>query len=43
MDRPTFLMMIGLPCSGKSTKSIEFATEYDATVFSSDALRHELF
>lgn len=43
MNRPKFLMMIGLPCSGKSTKATELATEYNATIFSSDALRQELF
>ena len=43
MDKPLFIMMCGLPCSGKSTMSIELAKEYNATVFSSDALREELF
>lgn len=43
MNKPKFLMMIGLPCSGKSTKSKELAKEYDATVFSSDSLREELY
>ena len=43
MNRPTFLMLCGLPCSGKSTQAMEFATEYDAAIFSSDALRQELF
>lgn len=36
-------MLVGLPCSGKSTKAKEFAKEYDATIFSSDELRAELF
>ena len=40
---PKLIMMLGLPCSGKSTKAIELAKEYNATVFSSDALRQELF
>lgn len=35
-------MMVGLPASGKSTKAQEFAEEYDATIFSSDALREEM-
>ena len=43
MNRPTFLMLCGLPCSEKSTKAIELAIKYDATIFSSDALREELF
>ena len=41
--RPTFLMLVGLPCSGKSTKAKEYAKEYNATIFSSDELRKELF
>lgn len=36
-------MMCGLPASGKSTYSKELADKYNATVFSSDALREELF
>ena len=43
MDKPKFIMLVGLPCSGKSTKGQELAKEYNATVFSSDALREELF
>ena len=43
MNRPIFLMLCGLPASGKSTKSQELAKEFDATVFSSDALREEMF
>ena len=43
MDKPIFIMMCGLPASGKSTKAQELATEYDATVFSSDALRAEWY
>lgn len=38
-----FIMCCGLPASGKSTKAQKFAEEYDATIFSSDALREELF
>ena len=36
-------MMIGLPASGKSTKAQEYAKAYNATIFSSDALRKELY
>lgn len=43
MDRPTLLMLCGLPCSGKSTKAQEFAEEHNATIFSSDSLRQEMF
>jgi predicted kinase len=35
--------MVGLPCSGKSTKSKELAEKYNATIFSSDELRIEMF
>lgn len=37
------MMLVGLPCSGKSTKAKEYAKEYNATIFSSDELRAELF
>lgn len=43
MDKPIFLMLIGLPASGKSTKAKELAKEYNATIYSSDALREEMF
>lgn len=43
MDKPTFLMLIGLPASGKSYKAQELAKEYNATIYSSDALREEMF
>lgn len=43
MNKTNFLMLAGLPCSGKSTIAQELAKEYDATIFSSDALREELF
>lgn len=36
-------MMVGLPCSGKSTYSQELAKKYNAKIFSSDELRAELF
>ncbi len=35
--------LCGLPASGKSVLSLKLAEEYNATVFSSDALRKELF
>lgn len=41
--KPTFIMMVGLPGSGKSTYAAEFAVVHDATIFSSDALREEMF
>ena len=43
MNEPTFIMMIGLPCSGKTYKAKELAEQYNATIFSSDSLREELF
>ena len=43
MNRPKMILMIGLPCSGKSTKSKELAEKYNATIFSSDELRIEMF
>ena len=42
MNRPTFLMMCGLPCSGKSTKAKQLSEEYNANIHSSDAIREEL-
>lgn len=43
MSKVYFLMLVGLPASGKSTKCKELAKEYNATIFSSDALREEMF
>lgn len=43
MNVPKFIMMCGLVASGKSTRAKEFAKEYNATVFSSDALRKEMY
>lgn len=43
MGVPTFVMMVGLVGSGKTVKAHELAGQYDATVFSSDSLREELF
>ena len=40
---PRFIMCCGLPASGKSTKAQKLAEQYNATIFSSDALREELF
>ena len=38
-----FIMMVGLVASGKSTKAKKLAKEYNATIFSSDELRVEMF
>lgn len=43
INKPKLIMMVGLPCSGKSTYSQKLAEEHSATVFSSDVLRAELF
>lgn len=43
MNKPKFFMMCGLVASGKSTRAKKLAKEYNATIFSSDALREELF
>lgn len=43
MSKPIFFMMCGLQGSGKSTQAQRLAKEYDASVFSSDALRIEMF
>lgn len=43
MDKPILYMLVGLPCSGKSVKAQAIAEEHNATVFSSDSLREELF
>lgn len=40
---PKVIMMIGLPYSGKTYKAKELAEKYNATLFSSDTLREELF
>ena len=39
---PTFVMMVGLPASGKSTYVKELAEEMRAVICSSDAIRKEL-
>lgn len=43
MGIPTFVMMVGLVGAGKTYKAQELAKQYDAKIFSSDALREELF
>ena len=42
MNKPILIMMIGLPCSGKSTMAQHFAKNYNANIHSSDAIREEL-
>lgn len=42
MDNPIFMMLVGLPCSGKSTQSQKLSEQYNANIHSSDALREEL-
>lgn len=40
--KPTFIMMCGLPGSGKSTKAHELSCDFKAKIFSSDEIRKEL-
>lgn len=42
MNEPIFIMMCGLPGSGKSTYAKKISKKYNATIHSSDALRKEL-
>ena len=42
-NKPTLVMMVGLVGSGKSTYAEQLAEEMPAIVFSSDALREEMF
>ena len=42
MNKPIFYMIMGLPCSGKSTFAQKLAEEYNANIHSSDAIREEL-
>jgi len=41
--KPTFIMMVGLPGSGKSTYAEKIAEESDAIICSSDMIRKELY
>lgn len=41
--KPVLVMMVGLPASGKSTIAYNLAKENNYIVFSSDALREELY
>lgn len=43
MARPIFIMMVGVPGSGKSTRAKELAVEFEAEIFSSDEIRAELY
>lgn len=43
MSKPIFTMLVGLPASGKSHYATMLSKQIDATVFSSDALREEMF
>ena len=43
MNKPIFIMMVGLPASGKSEQTKKLALEYNAEIFSSDSLREEMF
>lgn len=43
MSKPILFMLIGLQASGKSTYACKLAEEYNAEIFSSDALREEMF
>lgn len=39
---PKFIMMVGLPASGKSTYALELADTYNANIHASDSIREEL-
>ena len=39
---PTFIMMVGLPYSGKSYYAEKLSKEYGAVIHSSDAIRAEI-
>ena len=43
MEKPKFIMMCGLPASGKSTYAKELALKYNAVILSSDKLRIEMY
>ena len=40
---PYFIMMVGLPGSGKSTYAKKLSDKVQITIYSSDAIREELF
>lgn len=42
-DKPTLIMMVGIPGSGKSTEAKELAKIDNSVILSSDAIREELF
>lgn len=42
MEKPTFVMLVGLPGSGKSTLAKDIKDMYHGTIFSSDSIREEL-
>ena len=42
MNRPKFIMMVGLPGSGKSRQAEQLAEVHNANIHSSDAIREEL-
>lgn len=42
MEQPVFIMMCGLPGSGKSMQAQKLASEYKAVICSSDAIRKEV-
>ena len=39
---PIFIMLVGLPASGKSTLAKQLEISYDANIHSSDEIRKEL-
>lgn len=41
--KPLFMMMVGLPASGKSELALKLSSEYNAEIMSSDSVRIELF
>lgn len=43
MSEPRMIMMVGLPGSGKSTCAEHYASVHNYTIFSSDAIRKELY
>jgi len=43
MNKPKFIMMVGLPASGKSTYAKELSEKENAIIHSSDSIRKELY